>query len=218
MQGCANLWGTSMSFLPVTSDAARGLQCPQETCKRCNENRFTSFKPTRTHVDRTWTARDQFSAPFAVVKQYHVAGNTLVNIYLKIRNNDDRDFAPKMTFKFGTTKNLPLCTRKPPNLAGLSPTHAPLGVSKKLKCIPLAGRWRRTVCAGVLFSSFTHLFRETQSDSMRAPSPAMWRRTVCTKEFFFPFTHLIQRNAERFYACTLSRDVRRTVLARVIFF
>jgi len=32
---------------------------------------------------RTWTARDQFSAPFAVVKQYHIAGNTLVNSCLK---------------------------------------------------------------------------------------------------------------------------------------
>ena len=47
---------------------------------------------------RTWTASDQFSAPFAVVKQYHIAGNTVVNSCLKIRNNDDRDFAPKMTF------------------------------------------------------------------------------------------------------------------------
>jgi len=53
--GCLNLWGTSMSFLPVTCDAARGLQCPKETSKRCTENRCTSFKPTRTHVDRTWS-------------------------------------------------------------------------------------------------------------------------------------------------------------------
>jgi len=47
---------------------------------------------------RTWTTRDQFSAPFAVVKQYHVAGNKLVNFYFKILNNDDSDFDPKMTF------------------------------------------------------------------------------------------------------------------------
>ena len=46
----------------------------------------------------TWTERDQFSAPFAVVKQFHVVRNTVVNFYFKIRNNDDRDFAPKMTF------------------------------------------------------------------------------------------------------------------------
>jgi len=53
IQACANLWGTSMSFLPYTCDAAGGLQCPKETSKRCTENRFTSFKHTRTHVDRT---------------------------------------------------------------------------------------------------------------------------------------------------------------------
>jgi len=34
IQGCANLWSTSMSFLRVTCDAARGLQHPKETCKR----------------------------------------------------------------------------------------------------------------------------------------------------------------------------------------
>jgi len=33
-----------------------------------------------------------------VVKQYHIAGNTVINSCLKIRNNDDRDFPPKMTF------------------------------------------------------------------------------------------------------------------------
>ena len=33
-----------------------------------------------------------------MLQQYHVAGNTVVNSYLKIGNNDDRDFAPKMTF------------------------------------------------------------------------------------------------------------------------
>jgi len=46
---------------------------------------------------RTWTARDRFSAPSTVVKQYHIAGNTVVRSCHKIRNNDDRDFAPKMT-------------------------------------------------------------------------------------------------------------------------
>ena len=34
IQGCANLWSTSMSFLRVACDAARGLLCPKETCKR----------------------------------------------------------------------------------------------------------------------------------------------------------------------------------------
>jgi len=52
---------------------------------------------------RTCTARSQFSAPLTVVKQYHVAGNTVVNSYLKIWNNDDGDFAPEMTF-FRTLK------------------------------------------------------------------------------------------------------------------
>ena len=48
---------------------------------------------------RTWTARDQFSAPFAVIKQYHVSGNTVVNSsYLKIRNNDDMDFCSENEF------------------------------------------------------------------------------------------------------------------------
>jgi len=40
----------------------------------------------------------QVSAPFVVVKQYHITGNTVVNSCLKIRHNDDRDFSPKMTF------------------------------------------------------------------------------------------------------------------------
>ena len=35
-------------------------------------------------------------------------------------------FDPKFkSINFCTTKNLPLCTRKPPNLAGLGPTHPP---------------------------------------------------------------------------------------------
>jgi len=63
---------------------------------------------------RTWTAHDQFSTPLAVVKQYHIAENTVVNSYLEIQNNDDRDFAQKMTFtrklkifrEFGMSKSL----------------------------------------------------------------------------------------------------------------
>jgi len=35
---------------------------------------------------------------FPVVKQKHVSGNTLVNTYSKIRNKDDKNFTPKMTF------------------------------------------------------------------------------------------------------------------------
>jgi len=32
------------------------------------------------------------------INKYHIAGNTVVNSCLKIRNHDDRDFSPKMTF------------------------------------------------------------------------------------------------------------------------
>ena len=59
------------------------------------ENRITacSFKHPRTHVIK-------FSAPFPVVTQKHVSGNTLVNSYPKIRNKDDKIFTStlKMTF------------------------------------------------------------------------------------------------------------------------
>ena len=32
------------------------------------------------------------------INKYHIAGNTVINSCLKIRNHDDRDFSPKMTF------------------------------------------------------------------------------------------------------------------------
>ena len=83
-----------MSFLRVTCDAAKGLQCRKRPAKDGpGENRLTtwSFKPPRTHVIN-------FSALFPGVKQKHVAWNTVVTSYLKIRNNDDRDFKLKMTF------------------------------------------------------------------------------------------------------------------------
>jgi len=83
-----------MSFLPVTCDAARGLHGPKETSKRCTENGCTSFKPTWTNVDRKWS----IFRTFCCGKQYHIAGNTVVNSCHKIRNIDDRDFSPKMTF------------------------------------------------------------------------------------------------------------------------
>jgi len=57
------------------------------------ENRITawSFKHPRTHVIK-------FSAPFPVVKQKHVSGNTLVSSYPKTLNKDDKNFTPKMPF------------------------------------------------------------------------------------------------------------------------
>jgi len=92
------------------------LATPQGACsaqKRDRKVYYTQKRPTKnapkiaSHFSnprgRTWTTRDQFPAPFAVVRQYQVARNTLVNTYLKIRNNDDRDFDPKMTF-FRTLK------------------------------------------------------------------------------------------------------------------
>ena len=74
---------------------------------------------------RTWTAGDQFFPPFPVVKQYDIAWNLLINSCHKIRNNDDRDFAPKMTFirtlkifrEFGMLKN-PLGRTEPPGRRG----------------------------------------------------------------------------------------------------
>jgi len=46
-------------------------------------------------------------------------------------------FDPKFKYlNFRHTKNLPLCTRKNPSAAGLTPTNPPIGVSKKLKRPP----------------------------------------------------------------------------------
>ena len=72
IQGCANLCSTSMSFLRFTCDAARGLQCPKETCKIWTGRKSigdTFFQTTMTHVIN-------FFASFPVVKQEHVEGNT----------------------------------------------------------------------------------------------------------------------------------------------
>jgi len=51
-KGPANLWSTSMSFLWVTCDAARGLQCPKETCKIWTGRKSIGdkfFQTTMTH-------------------------------------------------------------------------------------------------------------------------------------------------------------------------
>ena len=91
IQGCANLWVTSMSLLPVTCEAARACSAQKRPAKNTTKIVVHLSNP-RGH---TWTPRDQFSAYFAVVKHYHIAGNTVVKSCLKIRNNDDRDFSPK---------------------------------------------------------------------------------------------------------------------------
>jgi len=47
-------------------------------------------------------------------------------------------FDPKFKYlNFCTTKNLPLCTRTTPGAAGLTSTHPPIAVSKKIKRPPL---------------------------------------------------------------------------------
>ena len=61
-----------MSFLRVICDAARGLQCPKETCKIWTGRKSigdTFFQTTTTHVIN-------FFVSFPVVKQEHVEGNT----------------------------------------------------------------------------------------------------------------------------------------------
>ena len=84
---CARVWSrvvqicTSMSFLQVTCDAVRGLQCPKETCKRCTENRFPSFKPTRTYVDRTWSIFRNFCCGKTITSQ----GTQCLNLISKFR-------------------------------------------------------------------------------------------------------------------------------------
>ena len=80
-----------MSLLPVTCEAARACSAQKRPAKNTTKIVVHLSNP-RGH---TWTPRDQFSAYFAVVKHYHIAGNTVVKSCLKIRNNDDRDFSPK---------------------------------------------------------------------------------------------------------------------------
>jgi len=87
-----------MSFLPVTIVV---LATPQGACSAQKRQAKDAMK-IAVHLSNprghTWTACDQFSAPFAVVKQYHITGNTEINPRFKIRNNDDREFPQKMTF------------------------------------------------------------------------------------------------------------------------
>ena len=66
-------------------------------------------------------------------------------------------FDPKFrSINFCTTKNLPLCTRKPPNLAGLSPTHPPLGVT------PCCEVEEDSVCRSIIFLFHTPVPRNTE--------------------------------------------------------
>jgi len=81
-------------FPPSYLRRRMGPAVPKETSKRWTGRKFLgkySFKPTKTHVIKKF-------APIPVVKQKHLAGNTVVNSYLKIRNNSDGNFTPKITF------------------------------------------------------------------------------------------------------------------------
>jgi len=99
---CACVWSRVVQICGVLPRLSYELlAAPQGACcarKRPakdgpGENRITawSFKHPRTQVIK-------FSAPFPLVKQKHVSGNTLVTSYPKIRNKDDKNFTPKMTF------------------------------------------------------------------------------------------------------------------------
>jgi len=100
-----------MSYLGDACDAARGLQCPKETCKRWTGGKLLwgmVFQTTRTHVMKV-------SAPCPVVKQKQDAGNTVFSSYLEIRTNDDRDFTPKMTLlrTFQIFWEIGMCSKMP---------------------------------------------------------------------------------------------------------
>jgi len=62
-----------------------------------------------------WGARDEIFAPCLVVKQKHDAVNIVFDPYLKIRSNDHKDFAPKMTFfrTFKISWEFGMCSKKP---------------------------------------------------------------------------------------------------------
>jgi len=61
-----------MSFLRVNCDAARGLQCPKETCKKWTGRKWIG----KSFFQTTMTHEINFFASFPVVKQEHVEGNT----------------------------------------------------------------------------------------------------------------------------------------------
>ena len=87
-------------YSPEVSHSLQLLATPQGACSA--QKRPAKDAPKiAVHLSnprgRTCTARDQFSAPIAVVEEYHIAGNTVVISCLEIQNNDDRDFPPKIT-------------------------------------------------------------------------------------------------------------------------
>ena len=82
----------------------------------------------------------QILAPkFKYVAKFHIlsAKTQIWSSQTQICGTKIQIFDPNFqSINFCTTKNLPLCTRKTPNPASLTPTHPTLGVSKKLIAYP----------------------------------------------------------------------------------
>ena len=125
---CARVWSRVVQICGVIPClSCQLLATPQGACsaqKRPAKDAPKIASLLSNPRGRTWTTRDEFFAPFAVVKQYHVAGNQWLTP-LESQHNDDMDFAPKMTF-FRTLKifrefgmcNKSLVTNKPTNKQG----------------------------------------------------------------------------------------------------
>ena len=89
IQGCANLWGTSMSFLPNYLRRCKGPAVPKRDQQKMHRKSLYIFQ---THEDARGPHVIDF--PHLLLWYNHII-NTVVNSCLKIRNNDDRDFALK---------------------------------------------------------------------------------------------------------------------------
>jgi len=91
VQFCGVLACLSYGLLATPQGACSARKEPAKDGPGANRSTTWSFKLPRTHVIN-------FSAPFSMVKQKHVAWSTVFRSYLNIRSNDDRDFPPKITF------------------------------------------------------------------------------------------------------------------------
>jgi len=93
IQGCADLFSTFMSFPTSCLRRRKGPAVPERDLQKMDR-----VKIALRHGLSQTPHVIKFSAPFPVVKQKHVSGNTLVSSYPKIWNKDDKNFTPKMTF------------------------------------------------------------------------------------------------------------------------
>ena len=116
-QRCASLSSTLVYICGLLACLSLRLLATRQGACTVQKRRAKDALKIALHLSNPrgskWTARHQFSAPFAVVKQYHIAGNTVVNSCLKIQNNDDRDFSPKMTFirKLKILREFGMCSK-----------------------------------------------------------------------------------------------------------